>query len=400
MTPNISLSARSTYLPFTLPDVGQEEFEQVKESLESGWLTTGPKTKQFEAEFAAAVGAKHAIAVNSCTAALHLSLEAVGVRQGDEVITTPYTFAASAEVIRYFDATPVLVDVDKRCLNIKPDLIESAITSRTRAILPVHIAGLPAEIDAIYKIAAKYGLAVIEDAAHAFPTKYKGQFIGNTNSQDVKAAVCFSFYATKTISTGEGGMICTEDDDIADRCRIMALHGISRDAWKRYTAEGSWYYEIIAPGYKYNFTDIAAGVGIAQLHKAEKMWKRRCEIASHYDSAFAGQTALETPFNRADCQHSWHLYMLRLNLERLKIDRNRFIEELKARNIGVSVHFIPLHLHPYYREKYGYKSEDYPVSYSEYLREISLPIYSKMTDQDIRDVIDAILGICQQFKNT
>lgn len=398
MTPNISLSTRSNYLPFTLPDIGHEEFEQVKEALESGWITTGPKTKQFEVEFAAAVGAKHAIAVNSCTAALHLALEAVGVKQGDEVITTPYTFAASAEVIRYFDAMPILVDVDKRCLNMKPSLIEAAITSRTKAILPIHIAGLPAEMDAIYTIAAKHKLAVIEDAAHAFPTKYKGQFIGNTGNRDTKAAACFSFYATKTISTGEGGMICTEDDDIADRCRIMALHGISRDAWKRYTAEGSWYYEIIAPGYKYNFTDIAAGVGIAQLHRANNMWKRRCEIAAQYDRAFAGQLTLETPFNRADCQHSWHLYMLRLNLDRLQIDRNQFIEELKAQNIGTSVHFIPLHLHPYYRDKYGYKPADYPVSYSEYLREISLPIYSKMTDQDVQDVIDTTLRICQRFK--
>lgn len=376
---------RETFLPFALPDLDETEFAEIKESLESGWVTTGPKVRRFEAEFAAAVGAKHAVAVNSCTAAMHLALEAIGLRQGDEVITTPYTFAATAEVVRYFDARPVLVDVDARDLNMRADLLEAAITPRTRAILPIHIAGLPAELDAIREVAQRHDLPVIEDAAHAFPAQYKGQVIGSLSS-----FTCFSFYATKTITTGEGGMICTDDDRWADRCRIMALHGISKDAWKRYTAEGSWYYEIVAPGYKYNMTDMAAGMGLAQLRKAERMWLRRRAIAERFNAAFGALPALQTPYDRPDCQHAWHLYMLRLNLKQLKIDRAQFADELKRRNIGISVHFIPLHLHPYYRDMFGYRPADFPVAHGEYLREISLPIYSKMSDADVQDVIDAV----------
>ncbi len=392
---------RETFLPFALPDVDGAELQEIKEALDSGWITTGPKTKQFEAEFAAAVGAKHAVAVNSCTAAMHLALEAIGLQRGDEVITTPYTFAASAEVIRYFDAKPVLVDVDPRCLNIDAGQIEAAVSPRTRAIIPVHIAGLPAEMDAIAAIAARHGIAIIEDAAHAFPTRYKGRLIGapvpapatDHSSLIIPHFACFSFYATKTLTTGEGGMICTDDDALAERCRIMALHGISKDAWKRYTAEGSWYYEIIAPGYKYNMTDIAAGMGLAQLAKAERMALRRLEIARRYSKAFSTIRHLQVPHDRSDCQHAWHLYMLRLNLDQWRIDRAQFNEEMKQRNIGTSVHFIPLHIHPYYRKTYGYQPEDYPVAYQEYLREVSLPIYSKMSDRDVQDVIDAVLDI-------
>jgi dTDP-4-amino-4,6-dideoxygalactose transaminase len=386
------MTMRTTFLPFALPDVDEAELQQIGEALASGWVTTGPKTRQFEAEFAATVGAKHAVAVNSCTAAMHLALEAIGLGRGDEVITTPYTFAATAEVIRYFDARPVLVDVDPRCLNMRPDLIEAAITPRTKAIIPIHIAGLPAEMAAIGQIAKQHNLAVIEDAAHAFPAVYQGQTIGA-----ISDFTCFSFYATKTITTGEGGMICTDNDAYAERCRIMALHGISKDAWKRYTAEGSWYYEIIAPGYKYNLTDIASGMGLAQLAKAERMWRRRSDLAARYNAAFAGEAALQLPHDRADCQHAWHLYMLRLNLDQLTIDRARFIEELKQRNIGSSVHFIPLHLHPYYRETYGYQPEDFPVAYREFCREVSLPVYSKMSDQDAQDVIAAVLDIVQRY---
>jgi dTDP-4-amino-4,6-dideoxygalactose transaminase len=376
---------RSNFLPFALPDIDDAELSEIKEALESGWITTGPKTRQFEAEFALAVGAKHAVAVNSCTAAMHLALEAIGLQRGDEVITTPYTFAATAEVVRYFDARPVFVDVDVQTLNMQPNLLEAAVTKRTRAIIPVHIAGLPAEIDPILEVARQHDLAVIEDAAHAFPTLYKGRMIGSLSQ-----FTCFSFYATKTIATGEGGMICTDDDRWAERCRIMALHGISKDAWKRYTAEGSWYYEIIAPGYKYNLTDVAAGMGLAQLRKAERMWQRRREIARRYDEAFSILPELQVPYNRSDCQHAWHLYMLRLNREQLRLDRAEFVEELKRRNIGASVHFIPLHLHPYYRATYGYRPEDFPVAYREYQREVSLPIYSKMSDEDVQDVIDAV----------
>ena len=391
---------RDTFLPFALPDTDDQELAQIGEALTSGWVTTGPKTKQFEVKFATAVGAKHAVAVNSCTAAMHLALEAIGLRSGDEVITTPYTFAASAEVVRYFDAKPVLVDVDPRCLNIDPACIEAVITEHTKAIIPVHIAGLPAEMDAIAAIAAQHRLAIIEDAAHAFPTRYKDRMIGSALPFPTRHApfpmphfACFSFYATKTLTTGEGGMICTDDDALAERCRIMALHGISKDAWKRYTAEGSWYYEIIAPGYKYNMTDIAAGMGLAQLAKAERMALRRREIARRFTQAFGSLPQVQVPHDRSDCQHAWHLYMLRLHLERLTISRAQFIDELKQRNIGASVHFIPLHLHPYYRETYGYRPEDFPVAYCEYQREVSLPIYSKMSDQDVQDVIDAVLDI-------
>ena len=428
---------RTSFLPFALPDVDNTELTQIQSALLSGWVTTGPQTRCFEADFAATVGAKHAIAVNSCTAAMHLALEAVGLQRGDEVITTPYTFAATAEVVRYFDAKPVLVDVCADDFNLDAKQIASAITERTKAIIPVHIAGLPADMDAIATIAAQHNLAIIEDAAHAFPTKYKGRMIGSDleetgdrHTQSERSAqptilngsqpavngyhqqpvinhhphaVCFSFYATKTITTGEGGMICTDEDAIADRCRIMALHGISRDAWKRYTAEGSWYYEITAPGFKYNLTDVAAAMGLAQLAKAERMWQRRQEIAHRYTAAFSTLEELQVPYDNAAHQHAWHLYMLRLNLAQLAPPhtvlhsengaagiRADFIDELKARKIGVSVHFIPLHLHPYYRELYGYRPTDFPFAYAEYQREISLPIYSKMSDQDVEDVITAV----------
>jgi dTDP-4-amino-4,6-dideoxygalactose transaminase len=385
---------RPTFLPFALPDTDETELQQVAEALQNGWLTTGPKTKQFEKEFADRVNTKHAIALNSCTAAMHLALEAIGLQPGDEVITSPYTFAATAEVIRYFDATPVFVDINPGCLNINPHAIEAAITPRTKAIIPIHIAGLPADLDPIADIARKHNLAIIEDAAHAFPCHYKKRQIG-TALPGLKHFICYSFYATKTITTGEGGMLCTDNDDYADRCRIMALHGISRDAWKRYTAEGTWYYEIIAPGYKYNLTDIASGLGIAQLAKADRMWQRRHDIAHQYHQAFKNHPAFQLPVDRPDCQHAWHLYIIRLNLNNLTIDRAQFYDQLKQRNIGTSVHFIPLHIHPYYRDKYSYQPQDYPIAYNEYNRALSLPIYSKMTDTDVIDVINAVLDIAK-----
>lgn len=392
-TPQDFTPVRDTFLPFALPDIGEEEIAEVTEALRSGWVTTGPKTKQFEADFAAAVGAKHAVAVNSCTAALHLALEAFGVQRGDEVITTPYTFAATAEVIRYFDAHPVLVDVDPLTLNLDPHLLERAVTAKTKAIIPVHIAGLPADLDAIHEIAGRYGLPVIEDAAHSFPCETKGRKIGSLSD-----ATCFSFYATKTMTTGEGGMICTEKQEIADRCRIMALHGISRDAWKRYQADGNWFYEVLLPGYKYNLTDIASGMGLAQLRKAESMCRRRKQLAEIYNSAFASIPELQIPTDSTDAKHSWHLYMLRLNLDRLSIDRAEFISRLRRHNIGASVHFIPLHLHPYYRENYGYVPDSFPVATREYYREISLPLYSRMTDRDADDVIEAVRKIVDEAR--
>ncbi len=379
---------RTQFLPFAIPDLDDSELMKIKQVLDSGWITTGPMVRQFEAEFARYVGAKHAIAVNSCTAAMHLALEAIGLGADDEVITTPYTFAATAEIVRYFGARPVFVDVDAYTLNIRPDLIASAITSRTRAIIPVHIAGLPAEMARVTEAAGRYNLPVIEDAAHAFPAWYNGRMVGSLSE-----FTCFSFYATKTITTAEGGMICTDNDAWAERCRIMALHGISQDAWKRYSAEGTWYYEIVAPGYKYNMTDIAAAMGLAQLEKAERMLERRREIAARYSAAFAGRPELQVPADAAGSKHAWHLYMLRLNLDALRIDRAQFVQELKDRKIGASVHFIPLHIHPYYRDLYGYRPEDYPAAFNEYRRVLSLPVYSKMSDQDAADVIDAVLEV-------
>lgn len=380
---------RSTYLPFALPDTGEAEIEQVASAIRSGWVTTGPKTAELEAAFAVYVGARHAVAVNSGTAAMHLALEAIGLREGDEVITTPYTFAATAEVVRYFQARPVLVDVDPRTMNIDPSRIEAAISSRTRAILPVHLAGLAAPMDEILGIAERRGLKVVEDAAHSLPTLYRGRLVGT-----IGHLTCFSFYATKSLTTGEGGMICTENDAWAERCRIMSLHGISRDAWKRYTAEGSWLYEILAPGFKYNMTDVAAAMGLAQLAKVDLMHARRAAIAKRYSQAFAGVPELETPAEEPPGgSHAWHLYMLRLRLERLSVDRAAFVEAMRAENIGVSVHFIPLHVHPYYRETYAYRSEDFPIAHREFLREVSLPIYSRMSDTDVEDVIGAVVGI-------
>jgi dTDP-4-amino-4,6-dideoxygalactose transaminase len=390
--------SRDTFLPFALPEIDETEHQLVREVLDSGWLTTGQKVKTFEAEFSAAVGAKHGLALNSATAAMHLALEAIGLQSGDEVIVPAYTFAATAEVVRYFNARPVLVDVGADCLDMRPDLVEAAITPRTRAIIPVHIAGLPADLDPLFDIAQRHGLALIEDAAHAFPCVYRGRRIGEPSPSHpgVRHAVCFSFYATKTITTGEGGMLCSDDDALVARARIMALHGISRDAWKRYTSEGSWFYEVVAPGFKYNMTDLAAALGLAQLAKAERMRQRRESIARRFDAAFGALSAFQTPSTRGDSVHAWHLYVLRLNAHALDISRGAFIDALKQRNIGASVHFIPLHLHPYYRDTYNFAPTDYPVALGEYERAISLPIYSKMTDRDVDDVIEAVLQIAAE----
>jgi dTDP-4-amino-4,6-dideoxygalactose transaminase len=381
---------RDTFLPFALPLIGDEEIEGVLTCLRSGWLTTGQKVKQFEQEFAAAFGVKHAIAVNSCTAALHLALEAVGVGPDDEVITTPMTFTATAAVIEHLGGKPVLVDVEPGTLNIDPTKIEAAITPRTKALLPVHFTGQAADMDPILEIAKRHRLPVIEDAAHAIPTKYKGRMIGNVGD-----ITCFSFYATKNLTTGEGGMITTNDDAKAERMRLMALHGMSKDAWKRYTQAGAWHYEILAPGFKYNLTDIAAAIGIPQLHHMDRYHARRLEIARRYSAAFASLPALETPTVRDDVEHGWHLYVLQVRPERLDIDRDQFIREIVAANIGVSVHFIPLHLHPYWRDRYGWKADDFPNAYRAYQRILSLPLYAKMSDQDIDDVIHAVTRVAQ-----
>ncbi len=389
------------HLPFSLPLIEDEEIKEVLDTLKSGWITTGPKVKKFESEFEKYIGSKHAIAVNSCTAALHLALDAIGIVEVDEVITTPMTFAATAEVISYFKAKPVFVDIDPVTMNIDVNKLEETVErmmkrkNRLKAIVPVHFAGYPCDMDAIMTIARRHNLRVIEDAAHAFPTHYKGRMVGTIGD-----ITCFSFYATKNITTGEGGMITTNNDEWADRMRIMSLHGISKDAWKRYSAEGNWFYEILSPGYKYNLTDIAAAIGLAQLKKADAFRKYRAEIAGRYNEAFKGQAQIEAPLLKDEngTKHGWHLYVIKLNLESLSIDRNLFIEELKKRGIGTSVHFIPLHIHPYYRDTYGYKPEDFPVAYEVFKRIISLPLYPKMTGSDVDWVINATLDVASTFK--
>lgn len=390
---------RTEFLSFSRPDLDGSELQLIAEVLETGWITTGEVTRRFEREFAARVGAAHAVAVNSCTAALHLALEAIGIGPDDEIITTPYTFASTAEVIRYFGARPRFVDVCRDTMNIDPEQVERAINRKTKAIIPVHLAGHPADLESLDALASAQGLALIEDAAHSLPAVFHGTSIGagRPSLGRSKHLVCFSFYATKPMTTGEGGMVCSDDEELAERCRLMSLHGVSKDAWKRYTDSGSWYYEITMPGFKYNMTDIAAAMGVAQLRRLADMHRGRAEIAARYNEAFAGIPALELPTCRPEVEHSWHLYMLRLNQEQLSIDRNRFIEELHARRIGTSVHFIPLHLHPYYRETYGFSPADFPVATSEYAREISLPIYSAMREEDVTDVIEAVREVVRSF---
>ena len=384
---------QTDFIPFAVPDVGQAEIDAVVEVLRSGWVTTGPRTKEFEGRFAAATGATHCAMVNSCTAALHLALEAVGVRAGDEVVVPTMTFAASAEVVRYLGATPVLVDVRASDHNVDPGAIERALTPRTRAIIPVHFGGVPADMDEIGDMARARGIRVVADAAHAFPCSYRGRNVGT-----LADVTCFSFYATKTMTTGEGGAAVTGSAEWADRMRVMALHGISRDAWKRYTAEGTWYYEILAPGYKYNMTDVAAAMGVAQLARAEDMWRRRAAIAERYDAALRRLEAFELLSCPADRTTAHHLYALRLAPGALRIDRNRFIEELKARGIGASVHFIPLHVHPYYRDTFGYRPESLPVALDLFQRSLSLPFFSAMTDAQVDRVLDAVSAIVREHR--
>ena len=384
--------ARSEFLEFQPPYLDEREAKAVARALASGWITTGPLCREFETSFATRFASPAALGLNSCTAAMHIALATLGIGPGDEVITTPMTFVSTVNVIELVGATPVLADVEPDTLNISPSEVARKVTSRTKAIMPVHYAGHPADLDAISEIASSHHLAVIEDAAHAVAAKYKGRWIGSGSNP-----VAFSFYATKNMTTGEGGML-TATPEFLERARVMSLHGMSHDAWNRYSREGSWYYEIVTPGFKYNMTDIAAAIGLVQLEKLESMQARRRAIAQRYTAAFADSEALQCPTEHAEVLHSWYLYVLRLNLNRLTIDRAQFIEELKIRNIGSSVHFIPIHLHPYYRDKYGYEPSDYPVAYENYQRIISLPMSARHTDQDIDDVIEAVLDIVKEHK--
>ena len=381
------------FLPFALPEIGDEEIAEVVDTLKSGWVTTGPKAKRFEADFAAWLvqgsdedpAALHCLAVNSATAGLHLALEALGIGPGDEVITTTHTFTATAEVVRYLGADVKLVDIDPATLNINPALIEAAITPRTKAIMPVHYAGLAADMPAILGIARRHGLRVVEDAAHALPTTSAGQRVGTLASD----ATVFSFYANKTITTGEGGMLVTRNAALAQRARVMRLHGMSRDAFDRFTAKvPSWYYEIVAPGFKYNLTDIAAALGIHQLKKAWRFQQQRQALAMQYHRALAGLPLLLPPGPSQGDLHAWHLYVVRLS-DAAPISRDGFIERLFAAGIGCSVHYIPLHLQPYWRERYQLDAAQFPHSQHAFERLVSLPMYSRMTEADVQRVAQA-----------
>ncbi len=387
-----SVTATSV-VPFAVPHIDEVDINAVVEVLRSGWITTGPKVREFEEQFANRLGVKHAVAVNSATAALHLALDAIDLRAGQEVITPTVTFTASAEVSRYFDGVPVLVDVLPDTLCMDPESVRRAISPRTRAIMPVHMGGYPAPMDELLTIAEEHDLAVIEDVAHAFPCTYRGQ---NTGVMGHLGA--FSFYATKTITTAEGGMLVTDDDAYADRARVMALHGMSRDAWKRYTKDGSWRYDVVAPGFKYNMTDVAAAMGVTQLAKADWLWQRRCEIAAQYSAAFVDCPELQIPASHSNITHSWHLYVLRLYLDRLTIGRDEMLRELDTLGVMTSVHFIPLHTFTYYRETYGYDDRDFPVASREFERIFSLPIYPSMSDHDVDHVIAAVLDVVERHR--
>jgi len=382
------------FLPFARPSITEREKRAVLDVLDSGWLTTGPQTKLFEQRFAERVGVDHAVALNSATAALHLALEALGVGPGDEVIVPTWTFAASAEVVVYRGARPVLVDVDRRTLNATPESILAAVTPRTRAVVVVHLAGLPVDVERLVDLLELRDIAVVEDAAHAFPSRLAGG--AGRYAGTIGRAGAFSFYATKTITTGEGGMLVTNDEAIATRARVMSLHGISRDAWNRYAASGSWYYEIHDAGYKYNMTDIAAALGLVQLERADELLAARRHLAAAY-AARLGRPPLgdllELPDDPSGGSHAWHLYIVRLALDRLTIDRGAVIDTLKVLGIGTSVHFIPLHLHPYYRTRWAYAAADLPVAAAEYERVISLPIWPGMTDADVDRVADGLAEV-------
>lgn len=401
---------RKTFLPFSPPLIGEEEIAEVVDTLRSDWITTGPKVKKFEQEFAAAVDAPAALAVNSCTAALHVALKTLGVGRDDCVITTPMTFCSTVHVIEHLGARPVLVDVDPKTLNLDPARVRETLRKlrnggsgpgSVRAIVPVHLYGHACDMDPLLEVAGEYGCAVVEDAAHALPATYKGRKIGSLIETQAETPVpvltCFSFYATKNMTTAEGGML-TGNADLVERARIWSLHGMNRDAWKRYSSEGSWHYDIVCPGFKYNMTDIQAALGMHQLRKLPAFHQRRKEIAQRYSRAFQGIDELETPSQEMWAGHAWHLYVLRLREKALNLSRGEFIAELQQRNIGSSVHFIPIHLHRYYREKYGYVPEDFPIAYEAYERMLSLPCSPRMSEGDVEDVIAAVEEIVQRHR--
>lgn len=405
--------ASTVTVPFFRPDIGDAEITEVVGTLQSGWLTTGPKVKAFEEEFARAVNARFAVAVNSCTAALHLAVEAIGLKEGEAVLIPTMTFAATAEIVLYKKAVPVLVDCDPVTGNMdlgdaerKLEQIKQQKLPYLRGrdlkpvgIIPVHVGGLMMDIGAVKAFAAKHNLWVIEDAAHAFPSAWRA----NSDSrwemcgENTASVSCFSFYANKTITTGEGGMAVTNNEMLANRIRLMSLHGLSHDAWGRYTAEGSWDYKIVQPGYKYNLTDVAAAIGCRQLARAEEMRKKREQVARFYFSSMADIQEISLPPYDSDRYHSWHLFPIRLNLDDLSIDRNEFIEELKRNRVGFSVHWRPLHLHPLYAERFGWIAAHFPAATKLWTEIISLPMYSMMTLEEMSHVVKTIRNICTTY---
>lgn len=379
---------KAAFIPFAKPDIGEEEISAVVDVMRSGWLTTGPKVAEFERLFVEFLGSSRleAVAVNSATAGLHLALEAAGIGPGDEVIVPTWTFTATAEVVRYLGASPVLVDVDPVSLCLDYRECERAITTKTKAIMPVHFGGLALERNALENLASENNLTVVEDAAHVLPGSTNGQIVGAGNSH----ATVFSFYATKTIATGEGGMVVTPYPDVAKRMRTMRLHGISKDVFNRYTSNTpSWYYEVVAPGFKYNMTDIAAAIGVVQLSRAWKLREARERIAEEYFDAFSDLDLILPTGGSVGDVHSWHLFVIRLG-ESVPLTREKFIEEMAKRGVSCSVHFIPLHMHPYWKSYCGYSADDFPVATREYQRAVSLPIYPSMSMADRSQVIEAV----------
>jgi len=388
-------------VPFHRPSIGAEEIQAVSQTLESGWLTSGPKTAEFERNFKDCVGVPHALAVNSCTAGLHLALAALGLGPGDEVITTPLTFCATVNVIMHTGATPVLADIGPD-FNIDPESAASRITSRTRAILPVHFAGLPCKMDEIWSLAREHGLYVVEDCAHSLGAKYKGVPTGSSPLDGGRGsdAAAYSFYATKNITTGEGGMVVTPHGAIADKMKVLCLHGISRDAWNRYSAKGNWYYEVNEAGFKYNMSDIQSAVGIEQLKKLEIFAGRRRQLVQLYDELLGGVEECVLPPRSEESEHAWHLYALRLNLDRLCIDRAAFMDLLRERGVGASVHFIPIPMHPFFREHAGLAQNACPEAMALYPRLVSLPLFPAMTGDDVAYVADAVKSILAEHRKT
>lgn len=397
-------------VPFFRPLISEEAISEVADCLRSGWLTTGPRVKQFETEFAEFVGAIHAVAVNSCTAALHLAVEALNLKPGQGVLVPTMTFAATAEIVLYQGAIPILVDCDPVTLNMNLDDAEKKLQAASDGsltgdsmevvgIIPVHVGGLMVDLDQVDAFAQQHGLWVIEDAAHALPSSFRSdaQQPWRRCGANTASVTCYSFYANKTMTTGEGGMAVTSDQRLADRMRQMSLHGLSHDAWKRFQGSGNWDYRIVAPGYKYNLTDLAAAIGLHQLQRVEAMRQEREEIAEYFLQQFAGICQMELPPRPANRIHSWHLFPIRLCLDELTISRNEFIQQLRERGVGCSVHWRPLHLHPYYEDSLQWRSSDCPVATSVWERLISMPIFPGMSEAELQHVAGVVRELCTQY---